>query len=297
MVDIKSVLCPVDFSDASPYVLQHAAAIAQWYDARIVALYVMHPLLLPEPSVLFATPPVEATMDLEARIERQLYELLAPAKSAGLSVEARIVEGVPTTKILESAGAVAADVIVMGTHGRSGFDRLVLGSVAEKVLRKAGCPVLTVPPSSHAVATFPYKRLLCPVDFSTSSLTALEQAFALAKESDAHVTIFHALDWPSEDELVAGELDRPELRRVLEARARARLDALVTDEVRTWCEPETRLCYGKPSRLIVEIAEHDRADLIVMGVRGRSAVDLSMFGSTTHHIVRNAGCPVLTWKH
>lgn len=203
----------------------------------------------------------------------------------------------PTVCILETADRVSADVIVAGTHGRSGFDRLVLGSVAEKVLRKASCPVLTVPPSSHTVAKLPYKRLLCPVDFSQTSLIALQHAFALAKESDAQLTVFHALDWPSEDELVAGELDRPELRQALEERARARLTALVTEEVRDWCEPQIRLCYGKPSRLILEIAEHDHADLIVMGVRGRSAVDLSMFGSTTHHVVRHAACPVLTWKH
>lgn len=297
MVEIRSILCPVDFSDASRHALLHAAAIADWYESRIVAQHVVHPVLLPEAPMLYAHPPEAAFLDLREQLHRQLRDWLAPADSVGLKTEAIVEEGVPIKCILDRATSISADLIVVGTHGRSGFDRFMLGSVAEKVLRRAACPVLTVPPSSHSAAKLPYKRLLCPVDFSDSSLGALRHAFSIAKESDAHVTVLHALDWPRDDELLVDQLNTPEFRRSLESRAHARLTALVTDEVRTWCEPETRVCYGKPYRLILETAEHENSDLIVMGVRGRNPVDLSLFGSTTNHVVRRAPCPVLTWKH
>jgi nucleotide-binding universal stress UspA family protein len=295
MVDITCILCPVDFSESSQRALRHAAAIAEWYESRIVALHVMHPVLLPEAPMLYARPPEAVFVDLRSRLEQQLRDWLEPATSTGLKTEAVVDEGVPTTCILDRATSLSADLIVTGTHGRSGFDRFMLGSVAEKVLRKATCPVLTVPPSSHSETKLPYKRLLCPVDFSESSLGALRHALSIAKESDAHVTVLHALDWPRDEELVE-QLNSPEFRRTLEARAHARLTALVTDEARTWCEPETRVCYGKPYRLILETAEREASDLIVMGVRGRNPLDLSMFGSTTNHVVRRAPCPVLTWK-
>ena len=74
------------------------------------------------------------------------------------------------------------------------------------------------------------------------------------------------------------------------------LDALVTDEVRAWCKPDTRVTYGKPYRQILEIAEREEPDLIIMGVRGRNPLDVALFGSTTNHVVRRASCPVLTLR-
>src|SRR5436190_15638994 len=110
MVEIKSILCPVDFSDGSHDILKHAAAIADWYDARLVALHVIHPVLLPEATALFDNPAAEAVVDLSERVDRQLNDLLTPARGAGLRVEARIEEGVPTSRILDSAASVSADL-------------------------------------------------------------------------------------------------------------------------------------------------------------------------------------------
>jgi nucleotide-binding universal stress UspA family protein len=86
--------------------------------------------------------------------------------------------------------------MVIGTHGHGGFQHLVLGSVAEKVLRQAACPVLTVPPRTRATSTLPFKRILCPVDFSDSSRSALDFALSLVREADADLTILHVLEWP-----------------------------------------------------------------------------------------------------
>jgi nucleotide-binding universal stress UspA family protein len=168
--------------------------------------------------------------------------------------------------------------------------------VAEKVLRKAACPVLTVPPAAVGAATVPYTRLLCPVDFSESSFAALRLAFPLAEEADAGLTILYVFDWPADDELLLEHFDAPEFRLKVEAAARRRLDALVTDDVRNWCKPATVIAYGKAYAQILETAARERTDLIVMGVRGRNPIDLTLFGSTTNQVVRHARCPVLTVK-
>ena len=94
--------------------------------------------------------------------------------------------------------------------------------------------------------------------------------------------------------LLVERFDAPEFRRVAEKEARTRLDALVTDDVRVWCKPTTKVAYGKPYREILQVAEKEKADLIVIGVRGRNQLDLTVFGSTTNQVVRRASCPVLT---
>jgi CPA2 family monovalent cation:H+ antiporter-2 len=214
---------------------------------------------------------------------------------AGVKTTTLVDEGHPAPVILQQAGTLGADLVAMGTHGVSGFDRLVLGSVAEKVLRKAACPVLTVPPAAGP-AKVPYTRILCPVDFSPSSLAALRFAISIAEEADAHLTLLHVVDWSSEESLAVEQLDRATFGAGFEAQAHRQLDALIADDVRVWCKPATRVEFGKPYRQILKVVEAEGADLIVMGVRGRNAVDLTLFGSTTNHVVRAAACPVLTLK-
>lgn len=293
MPDIHRILCPIDFSDASRHALDHAVVIAGWYQARITALHVEQ-----VPSLVM--PPILAVADAPAASERRrlaeelMRSWLAPAVARGIQADVECVEGTPEHQIVKRAASLPADLVVIGTHGRTGFDRLLLGSTAEKVLRKAPCPVLTVPPPASATSTLPFKRLLCPVDFSEPSIAALTFAIALAEESDARVTILHVFEWPERNELfVERTFDSPAFRAEIEARVRRQLDALVTEEARTWCEPVVTLAYGKPYRRILDAAA-DRMDLVVMGVRTRSAVDLLLFGSTANHVVRSASCPVLT---
>jgi nucleotide-binding universal stress UspA family protein len=154
---------------------------------------------------------------------------------------------------------------------------------------------MTVPPASVTTAKAPYARLLCPVDFSGSSSAALRFAFSLAEEADAKLTILHVVDWP-DDGLLTRRFDEPEFRRRVEEEARSRLEAFVTDDVRVWCKPSTKVAYGKPYREILQAAESEGTDLIVIGVRGRNALDLTVFGSTTNQVVRRAPSPVLTMK-
>ena len=297
MVDIREILYPTDFSPASRHALDHAITLAKWYGSRITALHVMHVPLLPQPPILGAafadaTPPIAPT---EQSNERQLLEWLRPAQDAGVATAVAVDRGDAPRLILEHADSSHADLIVMGTHGLTGFDRLLLGSVAEKVLRKATCPVMTVAPSAETAAKVPYRRLLCPVDFSESSLAALRFAFSLAEEADARLTVLHALDWSVEEDQLP-PFNMPDFQRAFEARTHQRLDQLVTDEARLWCKPSTRITFGKPYRQILDVAAEEGSDLIVMGILGRNPLDLTVFGSTTNQVVRRAPCPVLTLR-
>ena len=135
------------------------------------------------------------------------------------------------------------------------------------------------------------------VDFSDSSLSALQFGFSIAQEGDAELTILHAFEWLLGDEpLTNRPINVPEYRRQLELDFAEKLQALVPDSVRDWCRPKTRMAHGKAYREILGVATEENVDLIVMGVHGRNALDLMLFGSTTNQLVRRATCPVLTLR-
>jgi nucleotide-binding universal stress UspA family protein len=199
--------------------------------------------------------------------------------------------------IVRCAASLPADLVVIGTHGRSGFERFVLGSVAEKVLRGSACPVLTVPPHAdpeavHHPSLFP--RILCPLDFSKASSRALDCASSLAHDAGAYVTLVHVVDLPEEMPEPGG----PDLSAYRAARFKAAGHALenAAAAMRNGNHVSHRVVTGKPYREILRVANELEPDLIVMGVQGRSAIDLGFFGSTTQHVVRRATCPVLTLK-
>jgi nucleotide-binding universal stress UspA family protein len=230
------------------------------------------------------------------RLEEELRDWLSPATAAGLRTGVILDEGTPAACILDRARETPADLIIMGTHGQGGFERLMLGSVAEKVLRKAACPVMTVPPRVAGASKLPFAHILCPIDFSDSSIAALQFAFSLAQESNARLTLLHVFEWPSDEASAKRVFDRSEFQRWWEAETRQQLEDLIPAEVRNWCTPETRLAFGKPYQQILNLVASDQIGLIVMGVRGRNPIDLMLFGSTTNQVVRQAACPVLTLR-
>jgi len=295
MNEFRRILCPIDFSDASRHAADHAIAIAGWYGSHITALHVLQTPVIFEPPILFAERGGLKT--LPANREQVLTRLdawMQPASAALVPWDTRIDEGVPAECVLQYARFLPADLIVMGSHGKSGFEHLVLGSVTEKVLRNAGCPVLTVPPRAVTTSKLPFKRLLCPVDFSTPSLEALQVAFSLAEEADAELTVLHVVDWPDDDTFLTETFNSPEMRQQLEAQTAQRVNALIPDDARVWSRPAAKVAVGKAYQEIIGAAGESAADLIVIGVHGRNALDLTLFGSTTNQVVRRASCPVLT---
>jgi nucleotide-binding universal stress UspA family protein len=299
MRDIKRILSPVDLSDESRHAIEHAIVIARWYNATITALNVCNPLVVPAtdiPLVGAGVPPILTQDDIKDAFD-QVTACFDSASGGhvGVPFDVLVESGPPAKQILERATSLAADLIVIGTHGRGGFQHLVLGSVTEKVLRRATCPVLTVPPRTRATSKLPFKRILCPVDFSESSLAALDFALSLAREGDADVTILHVLEWPD-----LPPTNRPvptlQYRQAAEGDVRTKLAQLVRDAERERCRATIRLGDGKAYREILEVAAEERADLIAMGVHGRNPLDLMLFGSTTNQVIRLATCPVLTLR-
>lgn len=179
------------------------------------------------------------------------------------------------------------DLIVLGTHGRAGIAKLVMGSSAEQIYRRACCPVLTVGPRAgkSAVNFENWKHILFATDFSAGSLNALPYALSLAEENQASLTLLHLISlMPMQEE-----------KGIVDA-ARMRLELLVPLEATSWCDPQFVVQYGFPTDGILRVAEERSADLIVMGVHTSRSPK-----ATTHlpwaiasEVVSHAHCPVLT---
>lgn len=296
MLQIRRILCPIDFSDASRHALAHAATIARWYGSSITALHVRSAASFVNPSIIMAALPDAVIPGLADRpdLEAELREWLRTG-APDLQTEVAIAEGAPGARIVERARTLPADLIVIGSHGRVGVERLILGSVTEKVMRQASCPVMTVPPAATATSHLPFKHLLCPIDFSRSALAALQFAFSIAQESDARLTLVSVFE-SNQDHAAKHPADTSEFRSRWESETTRELNALVPDEVRNWCSVESTVAFGRAPDQILRLALTARADLIVMGVQGRTAIDMALFGSTTNAVVREASCPVLTLR-
>ena len=302
MVSIDRILCPVDLSPCSHTALQYALALGRWYEARVTVLHVFRQMPVVDTAAAalgggLYVPPIEMTEVDRAAIERRVAEFVATAQG-GQDVTLHICEGANLREeILREAREMRADLLVLGSHGLSGVRRLVLGSTAENVLRHAPLPVLIV--SAHAPAVpesgVPFKRIVCAVDFHADDYRALRYAFALAQESDAQLTLMHAMEMPAVH--VGAEdlaFDLASAREMVMRDARERLAALVPDEARAYCTVHAEVVEGQAHQAILRLATEVDADLIIMGVRSRDALDVAVFGSHTQAVVRAAHCPVLT---
>ena len=295
MIEIQRILCPTDFSEFARRALSQAVPIARWYDASLTALHVVPPIMPVEGMLPYAT----ATLGnpaVRAGLERDLLEFVAPARAAGVAADTVLREGAVPARVLELARALPADLLVMGTHGQRGLERLVLGSVTEAVLRKAPCPVLTIPHEERAFAEpAPFKRILYATDFSPAADDALDTALSLAQEAQAALILVHVVEGATVAEAASGvPVNVSLLTADLAEDARRAMREAVPASARDWCITEEVVAFGRPADEILRVARDRKAQLIVMGVHGRNALDLLLFGSTTHQVIRKAPCPVLT---
>jgi nucleotide-binding universal stress UspA family protein len=298
MMTQQRILCAVDFSPGSRHALRYALAIAQWTGAETTVLYV-HPL--PQPVVgfgPFVEPMAPLTLDAEQR-GKLLAELQADVRleaEPGARVTCLVDQDVnASTGIVACAGRIGAQLIVLGTRGHSGLDHLMLGSVAEKVLRTAACPVLTVPPraQSGGQRATDVRQVLCPIDFSPISAQAIAWAVDVTRRTGARLTVLHVCEIPPE----TGDVAWPELvayRDRLDADARLMLHQSVPEGVRSTIVADEQLAVGRPYKEILRVAHERQADVIVMGVSGHGAIGRFFLGATVQHVVRRAECPVLT---
>lgn len=299
MIPIRRILCPVDFSRFSRHALEQAIALARETGAEIAALRVFAFAPVAETVAAGGSIPMEPMRlgpEERSAVTRELREFVAGVDAEAVTIRTTLHEGDPTVRIVEYATEWRADLIVLGTHGRTGFERLLLGSVTEKVLRKAPCPVLTVPPRVvSAKQGLSFAKILCAVDFSATSLRAMDYAASLSAVGGPGITVLNVVELFSEvstrDEVA---LDTPDFRAEIKRTAAARLHDAISEAVRARCAVAEMVTMGKAWKEILHVAKDQACDLIVLGVQGRSTADLLLFGSTTQHVVRQAACPVLT---
>ncbi len=294
MPQIKSILCPVDFSEFSIYAYEYAQSIAWHYKATLSLEYVLH---TPKPIEFWNIYPdsyKESLRKEHAGMERRLQEFANRHTRTSIQQQCYVQEAAQessvTDAILSLAEAQNVNLIVMGTHGLRGFDRLVLGSVAEKVLRLAGCPVLTVrKPAHHVASEAPdpepvhlSKMLLC-ADFSDPAHHAAKYAFSMAKEYGAELTLLHVLE------------DIPKSQDLQNATAQAtkKLEEYIAPDAREGTNVKVMVRSGKPYMEINQAALETQSDLTIMGVRGRGSLHAAIFGSTTDRVIQLGAAPVL----
>jgi nucleotide-binding universal stress UspA family protein len=291
-MQLKRILCPIDFSEFSAHAYEYALSLAEHYKAKLVALYVVE--LWKYPFADYAAYEADFAKFCQALHEggkERLRKFVNQHSRDGIQPQLVVEQGIASDLILSFAQAHDIEVIVMGTHGRRGFDRLVLGSVTDRVMRKASCPVLVIckrPHESMVAGTdgrhvHHLSRILYCTDFSESSEHALGYAISVAAEYDAELTLLYVIE------------ERPAPGKTQEAMAQAvaKLDKLITPEQRRAIKIKTAVRVGKPYEEIVKHTVEMDADLAAMGVRGAGALDAAVFGSTTYRVIQLGPCPVL----
>ncbi|HEY7821111.1 MAG TPA: universal stress protein [Vicinamibacteria bacterium] len=296
MISIERILCPTDFSKYAFRAADYAVALARHYDAEVHFLHVIPSNLVHPEQYPYVAEAIPVAPEFRKRALERLDAFVALSRVEGVRTRFTVSEGAPVAVILETAESEGSQILCLGTHGREGVERLVLGSVAEKVLRKARCPVLTVsePGDERAPKEAVFQTILCAMDFGTQSLKALEHSFSLAQEAGGRLILFHAVEWFPDEPLWVGGPDVSGYKTEMEAQVRARLEQIVPKEVRDWCEVEIVVRSGRAYRELLALTRERPIDLIAMGVRGRNPLDIMLFGSTAQHVVRHATCPVLT---
>jgi len=292
MLEIKLILCPIDFSEFSVWAYRHALSVAEHYQAKLVALHIVE--LWRYPSLSFAvsvTAYNELCQAVHEHGKEQLQEFVKSHTHSQTQPEIIVEQGIAADFILSFARGQKADVIVMGTHGRRGYDRLVLGSVADRVMRNAFCPVLVVskPPGDSLAAgkergyEHRLNHILFCTDFSENSEQALNYAVSATEEYDAELTLLHVLE----------EIPSATTKEHAIAAAKEQLERLIPPEVRKTLKTRVAVRIGKPYQQIIQLAKEAHIDMVAMGVRGRGALDLAVFGSTTYRVIQLGSCPVL----
>ncbi|HTV57372.1 MAG TPA: universal stress protein [Verrucomicrobiae bacterium] len=287
-INLKNILFLTDFSEPSSAALPYAVTLARKYGATVHALHV----LTPEPAA--CRTPSLASLAAESREEFAQIEMQRVESAlVGVAHEANILRDAAVWPGLErSLRECQADMVVIGTHGRTGAEKALLGSVAEEIFRKAGLPVLTigpgVSPRVHNAARF--RRVLLATDFSPDSLVAVPYALSLAQDSEARLILVHVISKRAQTE-------RPADPELSVAAAMHNLHELVPPDAEIWCRPEAVVEYGEPAERILHTAKDRDADLIVLGVRdaaGHLSAATHLERTTAHKVVARAKCPVLT---
>ena len=282
-ISLKNILFPTDFSAASNEALPFALAFARMYGSTLVMAHA----LPPDPHLAVVLDRVPEQDNGAWQETRQKLDALAHQPMfAGIPCKQLVDRGDLSDIIPAIVGDEKIDMIVLGTHGRRGVCKVVLGSSAEKIYRSAPCPVLTIGPKAAELAPdWKIRSILCPVDISADPEVVLHYALSLAEENQALILLMEAIPlvpWQHRDSV--GESSR------------RNLESLIPPHARDWCSTEVSVRWEHPADAILKVAAERRADLIVMSVHKSHATGLSSHlpWPIASEVVSRARCPVLT---
>jgi nucleotide-binding universal stress UspA family protein len=279
--DLKRVLCPVDFSEYSAAALRMAGGLAKTLGAELTVLHAQHL----EAPVYFTEAQIRA---LKGQLRRSIRaartmvtDFVRKHLPRDLPRSIQVVEGNPVAAILRAVSNSKADLVVMGTHGRTGLTKIRLGSVTDSVLRQITAPILTVGPGIKPSASLgTIHRILCPVNYRSSAGLASEYARILAERTGAELLLINIVE--------------PGVPSQTLEEARKALCDWVAPELRERCTVREIVREGNSAEQIVAEAKSAGADLVVVGAQPRNSLGTMLFGSTTEAIIRHVPCPVLS---
>ncbi|NBC15714.1 MAG: universal stress protein [Bacteroidetes bacterium] len=296
---VHRILVPTDFSDCARGALRWALTLAHHYDADV---HLLHVVTLQNLGVYGTDDEVDEAASYQQKLEAVYQARARELLDEVLEDEQRT--DVPVTTVVRQSMAIAdavlgyvaevgADLIVAGTHGRRGVQHLVLGSVAEDVMREAPCPVLLVRQREDAATAEPGPRILVPVDFSVPSRRALSYAAQLAERVGARLHLLHVVEPLPFPVSLTGILTIHDLLPDINDKAEQHLRRLAEDAGTDAAPPDVHVQEGYPAAAIVRAAADLEVSLIVMASRGLAGLERLLVGSVTTRVVRAAPCPVL----
>jgi len=294
-VEFRRILCATDLSEFSNHAVSYAVALAKQFEAK---LYLCNVIDLPMVTVHGAAYayPEDYTENLKEDTLRSLETLVGQQVS---DWEAIVTSGPVAATISDLVDEYRIDLAVAATHGRSGFKRLIIGSVTERLIRTISCPILVVNPpdgkqGAETIQRSGFKNILVGCDFSPDSNNALEYGFSLAQEFQSVLHLVHVIEPVVYREVFLPDGFLDEVHTNLDLKLGEELETLVPEEAKNWCDIRTTCVAGKPYDELTRYAKDHGVDLIIMGVRGRSLMETMLLGATTGRVIRRAVCPVLS---
>lgn len=295
-MNIERILYPTDFSATARQALTHALFLAEQYEAELHLLHavVLHEYDPNDPEHQFPEPK-ELLKRMFEIAESEITDLLDNQPGGALKIHEAKRKGFAAGEvILDYAAEIDADLIVMGTHGRRGAARLLLGSVAAEVVRRAKCPVMTLGHRDEPRSIEAFERILVPVDFSEHSQAAIRYAEDLALRYDAGLQLLHVVEVPTYPYFyVPPEQDYIESRKDRAAQA---LNELASELLTSSVSCSTHVSNGRAASEIVSFGVENDTDLMVITTHGLSGLDRLLMGSTAEEVLSRASIPVLTLK-
>lgn len=287
MIHLNRVLFPTDGSECAKRARHHAVHLAERFDAT---LHVIH---VEERNVDLSDVTEICDEDVLAGLHAP-HEERSPEADSYVQ-ECRLVHPSAAGGILSYAAERDISVIVLGTHGRSGVRRLVLGSVAEEVVRKAPCPVLTVGRGATAASSLQGGTLLVPIDFSEYQVRLLAHARELARMYDMTLALFHAIELKGLPDAYGVYANPPE-PGVLTDRTKEVIEKRANELREKGIHTRVLVRNGHPAVEILDAADELDVNLLAIATHGRSGVDRMLMGSVAEKVLRRAPCPVFTVK-